>query len=57
MLTSGRYVGVEEAEEDDEPFAEKFAQLTAELEGQFAKSRELEVKIKENLAKIEKEVK
>lgn len=57
MLTPGRYVGVEEAEEDDEPFAEKFARLTAELEGQFAKSHELEVKIKENLAKIEKEIK
>ena len=53
VLTPGRYVGVEEAEEDDEPFAEKFARLTAELEEQFAKSRELEAKIKENLAKIE----
>ena len=57
MLTPGRYVGVEEAEEDDEPFAEKFARLTAELKSQFAKSHELEVKIKENLAKIEKEIK
>jgi len=57
VLTPGRYVGVEEAEEDDELFAEKFARLTAELEGQFAKSRELEAKIKENLAKIEKEIK
>ena len=52
MLTPGRYVGVEETEEDDEPFAEKFARLTAELEGQFAKSRELEVKIKENLERM-----
>ena len=57
MLTPGRYVGVEEAEEDDEPFAEKFARLTVELEGQFAKSRELEMKIRDNLAKIEKEIK
>ena len=57
VLTPGRYVGVEEAEEDDEPFAEKFARLTAVLEGQFAKSHELEAKIKENLAKIEKEIK
>lgn len=57
VLTPGRYVGVEETEEDDEPFAEKFARLTAELEGQFAKSRELEIKIKENLAKIGKEIK
>ncbi len=57
VLTPGRYVGVEETEEDDEPFAEKFVRLTAELEGQFAKSRELEIKIKENLAKIGKEIK
>ena len=52
VLTPGRYVGIEETEEDDEPFAEKFARLTAELEGQFAKSRELEAKIKVNLEKI-----
>ena len=57
VLTTGRYVGVEETEEDDEPFAEKFARLMAELEGQFVKSRKLEAKIKENLAKIEKEIK
>ena len=57
VLTPGRYVGVEEAEEDNEPFAEKFARLTADLEEQFAKSCELEAKIKENLAKIEKEIK
>ena len=57
VLTPGRYVGVEETEEDDEPFAEKFARLTAEIKGQFAVSCELEAKIKDNLAKIGKEVK
>lgn len=57
VLTPGRYVGVEETEEDDEPFAEKFARLTAEIKGQFVVSRELEAKIKDNLAKIGKEVK
>lgn len=57
VLTPGRYVGVEETEEDDEPFAEKFARLTADLEEQFAKSCELEAKIKDNLVKIEKEIK
>lgn len=57
VLTPGRYVGVEETEEDDEPFAEKFARLTDEIKRQFAASRELEAKIKDNLAKIEKEVK
>ena len=50
-------MGVEETEEDDEPFAEKIARLTAELEEQFVKSRELEAKIKEDLAKIGKEIK
>ena len=39
MLTPGRYVGVEETEEDDGPFAEKFARLTAELEGQFGENQ------------------
>ena len=57
VLTPGRYVGVEETEEDDEPFAEKFARLTAEIKGQFVVSRELEAKIKDNLVKIEKEIK
>ena len=52
VLTPGRYVDVEEAEEDDEPFTEKFARLTAELEGQFAKSRELEKSISINLKRI-----
>ena len=52
VLTPGRYVGVEEAEEDDEPFEEKFDRLIAELEEQFAKSHELEARIKENLTKI-----
>lgn len=52
VLTPGRYVGSEEVEEDDEAFAEKMERLTAELNEQFAKSHELEVKIKENLEKI-----
>ena len=33
ILTPGRYVGAEEQEEDNEPFAEKMARLTAEFEG------------------------
>lgn len=53
VLTPGRYVGSEEVEEDDEAFADKMERLTAELHEQFAKSHELEAKIKENLAKIE----
>lgn len=53
VLTPGRYVGSEEVEEDDEAFAEKMERLTAELNEQFAKSHELEAKIKANLEKIE----
>ena len=52
VLTPGRYVGSEAVEEDDEAFAEKLQRLTTELHEQFAKSHELEDKIKENLAKI-----
>ena len=52
VLTPGRYVGVEEAEEDSEPFADKMKRLTTDLDGQFAKSHELEAKIKDNLEKI-----
>lgn len=52
VLTPGRYVGSEEVEDDDEAFAEKMQRLTAELNEQFAKSHELEAKIKANLEKI-----
>jgi type I restriction enzyme M protein len=45
VLTPGRYVGVEAAEDDDEPFAEKMQRLRAKLEEQFAYSRNLEDKI------------
>lgn len=53
VLTPGRYVGSEEVEEDDEAFADKMQRLTAELNGQFARSHELEEKIKENMGKVE----
>ena len=52
ILTPGRYVGIEEKEEDDEPFADKMARLTTELGGMFAKSHELEEEIKKNLEGI-----
>ena len=53
VLTPGRYVGSEEVEEDDEAFEDKMKQLTTELNEQFAKSHELEEKIKKNLERIE----
>ena len=42
VLTPGRYVGIEDVEDDDEPFEEKMERLTAELMTQFAESQELE---------------
>ena len=52
ILTPGRYVGIEEKAEDDEPFDEKMKHLTTELSGMFAKSHLLEEEIKKNLAGI-----
>ncbi|HYE37084.1 class I SAM-dependent DNA methyltransferase [Methylocaldum sp.] len=49
VLTPGRYVGAAKAEDDGEPFAEKMARLTAELEGQFAESARLEGAIRKSL--------
>ncbi len=49
VLTPGRYVGAEEAEDDDEPFEEKMARLVATLEEQFAESGRLEAAIRKNL--------
>jgi len=52
ILTPGRYVGIEDAEEDGEPFEEKMARLTGELSEMFAKSRELEEEIRKRLGGI-----
>jgi len=49
VLTPGRYVGAEEVEDDGEPFEEKMARLTKELEAEFAESTKLEAEIRENL--------
>ena len=37
ILTPGRYVGIEEQEDDGEPFEEKMARLTSELSDMFVK--------------------
>ena len=52
ILTPGRYVGIEEAEDDGEPFEEKMARLTGELSGLFAESHRLEREIRERLGAI-----
>ena len=52
ILTPGRYVGIEEQENDGEPFEEKMNRLTSELSELFVKSHELEAEIKERLGAI-----
>lgn len=49
VLTPGRYVGAEEAENDEEPFPEKMARLTKQLDEQFKESARLEKVIRNNL--------
>jgi type I restriction enzyme M protein len=49
VLTPGRYVGAQAAEDDGEPFDEKLQRLTVKLEEQFAESERLERQIRENL--------
>jgi len=52
VLTPGRYVGIEEEEDDGIPFEEKMEALTSELGELFKKSRDLEEEIKKNLGGI-----
>lgn len=52
ILTPGRYVGIEEQEDDGEPFDEKMTRLTSELSDLFDKSHELEDEIRKKLGAI-----
>ena len=52
ILTPGRYVGIEDVEDDGEPFEEKMERLTKTLSEQFTKSRELEDEIRKQLGGI-----
>ncbi len=56
ILTPGRYVGLEEVEDDGEPFDEKMERLTSELAEQFKESKKLEAQIREALGGIGYEV-
>ena len=49
-------MGIEEQEEDGEPFEEKMTRLTAELSGMFKKSHELEDEIRRKLGAIGYEI-
>ncbi len=52
ILTPGRYVGAEDAEDDGEPFEEKMERLVATLEDQFAESERLKAAIRRNLQEL-----
>ena len=52
ILTPGRYVGIEEQQEDGEPFEEKMARLTSELSELFDQSHKLEAEIRQKLGEI-----
>ena len=56
ILTPGRYVGIEEQEDDGEPFEEKMTRLTSELSDMFARSHELEDEIRKKLGAIGYEI-
>ncbi|MBI5333872.1 MAG: SAM-dependent DNA methyltransferase [Burkholderiales bacterium] len=49
VLTPGRYVGAEAAEDDDEAFNEKMERLTAQLAEQMARAAELDAVIRKKL--------
>jgi type I restriction enzyme M protein len=52
VLTPGRYVGAEAAEEDAEPFEEKIKRLTGQLREQMERGKELDDAIKTNLKSL-----
>lgn len=56
VLTPGRYVGVEETEDDGIPFEEKMKTITSELSRQFEESHKLEDEIRKNLKVIGYEI-
>jgi type I restriction enzyme M protein len=52
LLTPGRYVGAEAAEDDDEPFEDKMRRLSAALRQQQAEAVKLDVAIAANLKEL-----
>ena len=53
VLTPGRYVGAEEAEEDDEPLDQKIARLTKELYKAFDESDRQQARTREALGRLD----
>ncbi|WP_394553700.1 type I restriction-modification system subunit M [Agromyces sp. MMS24-JH15] len=54
VLTPGRYVGTEEAEDDDEPIDVRIERLTNELFAEFDRGHALEGKVKAHLGAIKR---
>jgi type I restriction enzyme M protein len=52
VLTPGRYVGIEEQEDDGEPFDEKMERLMAQLQEQIVEGQRLDSDIKANLEEL-----
>lgn len=52
VLTPGRYVGISEVDEDDEPFEEKMSRLTDQIYKQFTISSHLESEIRKTLEEL-----
>lgn len=52
ILTPGRYVGIEEVEDDGEPFEEKMGRLTSELNDLFNDSIKLQDEIRKQMKAI-----
>ena len=56
VLTPGRYVGAEDAEDDGEPFDQRFPLFLKTLNEQFTQGQELEARIRDALKEIEREL-
>lgn len=52
ILTPGRYVGMEETEDDDEPFEEKMEELVNTLNKQIEKSEKTDRLVQDNLRRM-----
>ena len=53
VLTPGRYVGMEEEQDDGEPFAEKYLRLLAELEQSFVEGERLLSEVRTHLVGVD----
>ena len=52
VLTPGRYVGAADVEDDEVPFAERFAALKTKLEEQIAEAEALTATIRAKFARV-----